>query len=151
MLEEEIVKLKVAIEELTRCLVENNKTQVSATENTVIQVNESLKPVKKTKKIGELVIPLDEEHDEVVSVMPAPPTFEAPVAEVPSFLSIPAAVAKAPFNTAPEMIAYVTRKYQELGAKGQQIQTVFTTLNCKGINDIRPAQYDDLYASIEAL
>lgn len=79
-------------------------------------------------------------------VMPPPPTFSAPP------VAAPAAPAAAPFTDQKSLITYVMGAYSALGPqKGAQIQTVLTSLGCTNINDVKPEQYDALFAGVEAL
>lgn len=77
-------------------------------------------------------------------VMPAPPTFAAPE---------PTPVAAgAPFSDQKGMVEYVMGAYKAMGpAKGANIQNVLSKMGYMNINDVKPADYADLYAGIEAL
>jgi hypothetical protein len=75
--------------------------------------------------------------------MPAVPTFVAPVAAVAS---------GAPFNDPKGLLEYVMGAYKALGAeKGQLIQGVLTSMGYQNINDVKPVDYAQLYAGVEAL
>ena len=74
--------------------------------------------------------------------MPAPPTFDAPAPAAPSV----------PFSDPKGLIDYVMSSYKALGqAKGAQIQQVLLNLGVQNINDVKPEQYTQLYAGVEAL
>lgn len=77
-------------------------------------------------------------------VMPAPPTFAAPE---------PTPVAAgAPFSDQKGMVEYVMGAYKLMGpVKGANIQNVLSKMGYMNINDVKPADYADLYAGIEAL
>ena len=77
-------------------------------------------------------------------VMPAPPTFEAPV-PTPSAVTVP-------FHDGKSLIDYVMGVYKVLGPqKGAGIQNVLTNLGYQNINDVKSEHYAALYAGIEAL
>jgi len=78
--------------------------------------------------------------------MPAPPVF-APPAPAPA-----ATLPKAPFTDQKSLIDYVMSSYKALGvAKGAQIQQVLVSLGHQNINDVKPENYDALFAGVEAL
>ncbi len=78
--------------------------------------------------------------------MPAPPVFEVP-APAPA-----ATLPKAPFVDQKGLIDYVMSSYKTLGvAKGAQIQQVLVSLGHQNINDVKPENYDALFAGVEAL
>ena len=65
---------------------------------------------------------------------------------------VSAPVVSAPFNTAAQMIEYVTNKWRTLGpSRGAEIQTVLTNLGCENINDVTVDKYDRLYSVLESL
>jgi hypothetical protein len=79
--------------------------------------------------------------------MPAPPVF-APPAPVAPVATLP----KAPFTDQKSLIDYVMSSYKALGvAKGAQIQQVLVSLGHQNINDVKPENYDALFAGVEAL
>jgi len=79
--------------------------------------------------------------------MPAPPVF-APPAPVAPAVTLP----KAPFTDQKSLIDYVMSSYKTLGvAKGAQIQQVLVSLGHQNINDVKPENYDALFAGVEAL
>jgi hypothetical protein len=78
--------------------------------------------------------------------MPAPPVF-APPAPAPA-----PTLPKAPFTDQKSLIDYVMSSYKTLGvAKGAQIQQVLVSLGHQNINDVKPENYDALFAGVEAL
>lgn len=80
------------------------------------------------------------------NAMPAPPVFEVP-APAPA-----ATLPKAPFVDQKGLIDYVMSSYKTLGvAKGAQIQQVLVSLGHQNINDVKPENYDALFAGVEAL
>ncbi len=78
---------------------------------------------------------------------PAPAVVEAPVT--------PTAVVQsgsAPFTDAKGLMAYVMKRYQELGPiKGASIQNVLTELGHKNINELKVEQYGEFFTKVEAL
>jgi hypothetical protein len=79
--------------------------------------------------------------------MPAPPVFAAPAPVAPA-----ATLPKAPFTDQKSLIDYVMSSYKALGvAKGAQIQQVLVALGHQNINDVKPENYDALFAGVEAL
>jgi hypothetical protein len=82
----------------------------------------------------------------VAAAMPAPPVF-APPAPAPA-----PTLPKAPFTDQKSLIDYVMSSYKTLGvAKGAQIQQVLVSLGHQNINDVKPENYDALFAGVEAL
>jgi hypothetical protein len=80
--------------------------------------------------------------------MPAPPVFAPPAPAAP----VAAALPKAPFTDQKSLIDYVMSSYKTLGvAKGAQIQQVLVSLGHQNINDVKPENYDALFAGVEAL
>jgi hypothetical protein len=83
----------------------------------------------------------------VVPAMPAPPVFAPPAPVAPA-----ATLPKAPFTDQKSLIDYVMSSYKALGvAKGAQIQQVLVALGHQNINDVKPENYDALFAGVEAL
>jgi hypothetical protein len=83
----------------------------------------------------------------VVPAMPAPPVFAPPAPVAPA-----ATLPKAPFTDQKSLIDYVMASYKTLGvAKGAQIQQVLVSLGHQNINDVKPENYDALFAGVEAL
>jgi hypothetical protein len=83
----------------------------------------------------------------VVPAMPAPPVFAPPAPVAPA-----ATLPKAPFTDQKSLIDYVMSSYKTLGvAKGAQIQQVLVALGHQNINDVKPENYDALFAGVEAL
>jgi hypothetical protein len=83
----------------------------------------------------------------VVPAMPAPPVFAPPAPVAPA-----ATLPKAPFTDQKSLIDYVMASYKALGvAKGAQIQQVLVALGHQNINDVKPENYDALFAGVEAL
>jgi len=79
--------------------------------------------------------------------MPAPPVFAPPAPAAPA-----ATLPKAPFTDQKSLIDYVMSSYKALGvAKGAQIQQVLVSLGHQNINDVKPENYDALFAGVEAL
>ena len=84
----------------------------------------------------------------VVPAMPAPPVFAPPAPVAPAAATLP----KAPFTDQKSLIDYVMSSYKTLGvAKGAQIQQVLVSLGHQNINDVKPENYDALFAGVEAL
>ena len=79
--------------------------------------------------------------------MPAPPVFAPPAPVAPA-----ATLPKAPFTDQKSLIDYVMSSYKTLGvAKGAQIQQVLVSLGHQNVNDVKPENYDALFAGVEAL
>lgn len=74
--------------------------------------------------------------------MPAPPVFEAPA---------PAAPAAVPFSDNAGLLSYVMTTYKALGPKGAEIQAILQGYGYTNVNDVKPEQYADFYAKVEAL
>ena len=84
----------------------------------------------------------------VVPAMPAPPVFAPPAPVAPAAATLP----KAPFTDQKSLIDYVMSSYKTLGvAKGAQIQQVLISLGHQNVNDVKPENYDALFAGVEAL
>lgn len=82
--------------------------------------------------------------------MPAPPSFAAAPTPAPAapVLTGPAA----PFNTPQGLMEYTMNSYKAMGPeKGAKIQQVLTSLGHANINDIKPEQYGQFYAGVEAI
>lgn len=72
----------------------------------------------------------------------------------PNFLAQPAtsAPAGAPFTDAKGLVDYAMGVYKVLGPeKGAGVQTIIGQLGHQNINDVRPDQYGQFYAMVEAL
>ena len=84
-----------------------------------------------------------------VASMPAPPTFTMPPAAAPV---APPAPTGAPFTDPQGLMNYTMAAYQEMGAtKGAAIQQVLASLGHANMNDVKPEQYAQFYAGVEAL
>lgn len=84
-----------------------------------------------------------------VTSMPAPPTFTTPPAAAPVAAPAPAG---APFTDPQGLMNYTMAAYQEMGAtKGAAIQQVLASLGHANMNDVKPEQYAQFYAGVEAL
>ena len=82
-------------------------------------------------------------------VMPAMPTFTAPVAAPVAAAPV---AGGAPFTDGAGLIQYVMGVYKEIGAtKGAMIQGVLGNLGYQNINDVKPEHYGALFAGVEAL
>lgn len=81
--------------------------------------------------------------------MPAAPVFTtAPAAPAPA----PVANVQVPFSDANGMTQYVLNVYREIGPqRAQGIQAVIQQLGVTNINDIKPEQYGQLWAGVEAV
>lgn len=82
----------------------------------------------------------------VAPAMPAPPVFEAPAAA-------PAAptTTAAPFSDNAGLLQYVMTAYKALGNKGAEIQGVLQSFGYGNVNDVKPENYAEFYAKVEAL
>lgn len=77
--------------------------------------------------------------------MPAPPTFAPPAPAAP-------APVVSPFADQQGLIAYATQAYHALGAeKGAGIQNVMAQMGVGSLTDIKPEQYAQFVAGVEAL
>jgi len=87
--------------------------------------------------------------------MPAPPTFTAaqPLPPVgPSSAAAFMSPTGAPFTDPQGLMNYTMAAYQEMGAtKGAAIQQVLASLGHANMNDVKPEQYAQFYAGVEAL
>jgi hypothetical protein len=90
-----------------------------------------------------------------VAAMPAPPTFTAaqPLPPVgPSSAAAFMSPTGAPFTDPQGLMNYTMAAYQEMGAtKGAAIQQVLASLGHANMNDVKPEQYAQFYAGVEAL
>jgi hypothetical protein len=78
-------------------------------------------------------------------VMPPPPSFTAAPAPAPSGPVLP-------FSDSKGLIEYVMTAYKEMGpTKGAGIQGVLVGMGLTNINDVKPEQFGDFYAKVEAL
>ena len=81
--------------------------------------------------------------------MPAPPAFTAPAPAAPAPVVQDVQV---PFSDANGMTQYVLNVYREIGPqRAQGIQAVIQQLGVTNINDIKPEQYGQLWAGVEAV
>ena len=122
--------------------------------------------------IGELIKTLDK--GTVLTQAPAPAPVAAPVAPPPApapapapapvaaapvmppppvFASAPIPPAESlPFHDSTTLVAYVMGVYRQIGpAKGAGIQNVLTSIGASNLTDVKPEQYAQFYAGIEAL
>jgi len=83
---------------------------------------------------------------------PAAPAAPMPLAPAVSVPPAPAAATGRPFNDAKTLMTYVMDRYRAYGPiKGAMIQTVLGELNCRNINEVQAAQYDEFYSKVEAI
>lgn len=81
------------------------------------------------------------------AAMPAPPSFAPPVFTPPA-----AAPTGAPFTDAKGLMDYTMAAYQAMGAaKGAGIQNVLSSMGTANVNDIKPEQFAQFFAGVEAL
>lgn len=120
-----------------------------------------VKPATRTKKVKDEVVSEAPASAPVVTPapvaaapvveMPAPPVFEAPAPVAAAPVTEPVKK-QLPFHDASSLMEYVMTAYTELGAaKGAEIQNVLITLGVAHINAVRPDQYEEFYAAVEAL
>lgn len=90
----------------------------------------------------------------VVPITPVAPVVQQLPVSAPTFqqaVTTPTGN-KAPFQTLPDMMAYVMAAYQAMGAeKGSRIQGILTQLGTDNINNVRPDQFDALFLAVEQL
>jgi hypothetical protein len=80
--------------------------------------------------------------------MPAAPVF----APAPVAAPAPVEAAQVPFSDSNGMTQYVLNVYREIGPqRAQGIQAVIQQLGVTNINDIKPEQYGQLWAGVEAV
>lgn len=164
-LETEIQNLTAAVENLAFIIKQMNVIQkpsidVPSTSN-VIQ-----KPSFDVERTSNVYAPLrtDAEVKEVVKEVAAPVSVPEAVVqavavqmpELPTFVPPPAVPqatqSKAPFSDAKGLMDYLMKSYTTLGAeKGAKIQEVMKTLGATAVNEVKPEQYDALFAGVEAL
>lgn len=78
-------------------------------------------------------------------VMPPPPTFMAPP-------SVTVAIHAVPFSDNKGLVDYVMARYKALGPeKGGKIHGVLLSMGCNAINEVKPEQYGQFYAAVEAI
>ena len=111
-----------------------------------------------TRAVIALTAKIDSMQSEVHEApAPAPEPAPAPVAPAPEPAPAPVAPAPEPVPAAPfadgkGLIEYVMSAYKELGPeKGAGIQNVLVGLGVQNINDVKPEQYGQFYAAVEAL
>lgn len=75
--------------------------------------------------------------------MPPTPTFAPPAPAAP--------VAAVPFSDQAGLIAWTTAAYHALGPKGEGIGQIMQSLGAGAISDIKPEQYGQFVAAVEAL
>jgi hypothetical protein len=92
-------------------------------------------------------------------VIPLPTAQAAPV-PVPQYVPpqpatpapMPGNGHAAPFSTPAEFTNYCMQKYRDLGpVKGPMLQTIINQLGHTSLNAVRPDQYAEFYAKVEAL
>lgn len=78
-------------------------------------------------------------------VMPPPPTFMAPP-------PVTVAINAVPFSDSKGLVDYVMARYKALGPeKGGKIHGVLLSMGCNAINEVKPEQYGQFYAAVEAI
>ena len=78
-------------------------------------------------------------------VMPPPPTFLAPTPVTTPAPSVP-------FSDNKGLVDYVMARYKALGPeKGGKIHEVLLSMGCNAINEVKPEQYGQFYAAVEAI
>lgn len=76
--------------------------------------------------------------------MPGLPNFAAPAAAAPVAQQVP-------FSDQAGLIAWTTAAYHALGPKGEGIGQIMQSLGAGAISDIKPEQYAQFVAAVEAL
>jgi len=134
------MSLESKIEDLTNAI--NALVAAMGADRTVVTTTAAVAPVVHVPPVA----PAPVAAPTPAPAMPAPPMFAAP-ASAPA-----AALPKAPFTDQKSLIDYVMSSYKTLGvAKGAQIQQVLVSLGHQNINDVKPENYDALFAGVEAL
>jgi len=78
-------------------------------------------------------------------VMPPPPTFLAPTPVTTPAPSVP-------FSDNKGLVDYVMARDKALGPeKGGKIHGVLLSMGCNAINEVKPEQYGQFYAAVEAI
>lgn len=118
-------------------------------EQAIIDNTAALNRVAALLQAGAVAIPQAAPVAPPAAAMPAPPTFTMPPAAAPV---APPAPAGAPFTDPQGLMNYTMAAYQEMGAtKGAAIQQVLASLGHANMNDVKPEQYAQFYAGVEAL
>ena len=106
-----------------------------------------------TKAVIALTAKIDSMQSEVHEAPAPAPVAPAPIPVAPAPIPVaPEPVPAAPFADGKGLIEYVMSAYKELGPeKGAGIQNVLVGLGVQNINDVKPEQYGQFYAAVEAL
>lgn len=153
-IEKNMEVIATSLASIAKSLEELKAGQIKATDAIIKTVNAPAD--SKTVPVQAVVEPVVMQPALVPApVVAAPAPIPTPVpAAVPAPVT-PTAVApsgSAPFTDAKGLMAYVMSKYQALGpVKGGEIQGVLTALGHKNINELKPEQYGEFHARVEAL
>ncbi len=154
-IEKNMEVIATSLASIAKSLEELKAGQIKATDAIIKTVNAPTD--SKTVNVPAAVEPVVLQPAVVPApVVAAPAPIPTPVAPAPAPAPVtPTAVApsgSAPFTDAKGLMAYVMSKYQALGpVKGGEIQGVLTALGHKNINELKPEQYGEFHARVEAL
>jgi hypothetical protein len=66
--------------------------------------------------------------------------------------SVTVAIHAVPFSDNKGLVDYVMARYKALGPeKGGKIHGVLLSMGCNAINEVKPEQYGQFYAAVEAI
>lgn len=134
-LELKIESLTTAINALVAALGQRHPVVVSAVADAVIPAAAPVTPPA----------PVPVPVPAPAPVMPPPPTFMAPP-------PVTVAINTLPFSDGKGLVDYVMARYKALGPeKGGKIHGVLLSMGCNAINEVKPEQYGQFYAAVEAI
>lgn len=137
-LELKIESLTTAINALVEALGQRHPVVVSAVADAVIPVATPVAPVP-------VPTPAPVPVPAPAPVMPPPPTFMVPPPVTVAFNTVP-------FSDGKGLVDYVMARYKALGPeKGGKIHGVLLSMGCNAINEVKPEQYGQFYAAVEAI
>lgn len=149
------MSLEAKIEDLTEAI--NALVAAMGADRTVVTTTAAMAPVIHLPPVAPVAPAPAPAPAPLYGVMHGPAPEPAPAMPAPPVFAQPdpaqsAALPKAPFTDKKGLIDYVMSSYKDLGvAKGAQIQQVLVALGHQNINDVKPENYDALFAGVEAL
>lgn len=154
-LETEIQNLTAAVENLAFIIKQSaviHPQAMHSVEKTTTNIYAPLRTDDEVKSAPVVVKPAP--MPEPLPVVLPPPAVAMP--PVPTFAPSPVVPqvthGKAPFNDAKGLMDYLMKSYTTLGSeKGAKIQDVMKMLGANAVNEVKPEQYDALFAGVEAL
>lgn len=140
-LELKIESLTTAINALVEALGQRHSVVVSAVADAVIPAAAPVVPPAPVPVPTPAPVPVPAP----APVMPPPPTFMAPP-------PVTVAINTVPFSDGKGLVDYVMARYKALGPeKGGKIHGVLLSMGCNAINEVKPEQYGQFYAAVEAI